>query len=74
MHTLGHGILLLCFRSQIATESERCFFGLRLSVTLLSSLADLATKIDFSREKTKHANAPNMPYETHWVEIHSFQF
>jgi len=38
-----------CFRSQIATEGERCFFGLRFSDALLSSLADFATVTKNSR-------------------------
>jgi len=49
------GILNACFGSKIATESERCFLGLRFSVTLLSSLADFGT-VDFGREKPKHEN------------------
>ena len=40
--TFGHGILFACFRSQIATECERCFFGSRFSVARLRDLADLA--------------------------------
>jgi len=39
------------FQSQIATESERCFFGSRFSVALLRNLADFVIEIHFSREK-----------------------
>ena len=41
-------------------DCERCFFGSRFSVALLSSLADSATKIHFGHEKPEHANAPNV--------------
>ena len=34
MSTFGRGILFACFRSQIATESERCFFWIALLVAL----------------------------------------
>ena len=49
------------FRSQTMTESERCLFELRFSVTLLNSfhfLADFATKILSTCKKTVHANTP----------------
>ena len=55
--TFGHGILLVCFRSQIATS--KCLFGSRFSVALLCNLADFATEIHFDREKPEQANAPN---------------
>jgi len=45
-------------RSQIATESGRCFFGSRFSVALLHNLTDFATEIHFGQEKPEHANAP----------------
>jgi len=44
----------------IVTESERCSFGSRLSVTILRNLADFATDIYFGREKPELANAPIM--------------
>jgi len=52
------GSLFACFRSQTATESERCFFKSRLSVALLNISAVFATEIHFGREKTEHENAP----------------
>jgi len=33
-------------------------FKSRFSVTLLSSLSDIATELDFGCEKTEHADAP----------------
>jgi len=58
MPTFGRRILFARFRSEIATKSERCFFGSRFSVTLLSSLTDFVTEIHFGREKPEYANAP----------------
>ena len=49
--TSGHKILFMCFRSQTAPESERCFVKSRFSVALLNSLADFATEIHFGHEK-----------------------
>jgi len=43
--------------ANISTKSERCFFKLRFSAP--HCLADFATEIHFSREKTGHVNAPN---------------
>jgi len=58
--TFGCGILFAYFRLMIVTESERCSFGSRLSVTILRNLADFATDIYFGREKPELANAPIM--------------
>jgi len=58
MPTFHRGILFACFQTQIATESERFFFGPRFSVALLRNLADFATEIHFGREKPEQANAP----------------
>jgi len=52
----------VCFRLQIATESERCFFGSRFSVALLHNLPDFATEIHFGREKPEHAKAPPVTF------------
>jgi len=62
MPTFGRGILFVRFRSQIATESGRCFFGSCFSVALSSSLADFVTEILFSRETPEHANALIMDF------------
>jgi len=45
MPTFGRDILFVCFRSQLATVSERCFFGSRYLVAVLSSLADFAFSV-----------------------------
>ena len=42
--TFGRGILLACFQSQTATESERYFFKSRFSVALLSSFLDFRAR------------------------------
>jgi len=60
--TLGFGILLACFRSLAAIQSEICFFESCFSVALWDSLADFVTEICFGREKTEYANAPTMKW------------
>jgi len=57
--TFSREILFAWFQSQLATRGERCVFKLRFSTALVSSLADFATEIHFSREKTGHVNAPS---------------
>jgi len=46
----------VCFRPQIATGSERYFFGSRFSVALLSSLSDFATEMNFGRRGSRGCN------------------
>jgi len=53
--TSGRGIQFACFQSQIATESERCFFGSCFSVALL---------LHFGHEKPERANAHIILFQT----------
>ena len=62
-------MLFACFRSQIVTESERCLFGSRFSVALLSSLADFATEIHLGHEKPEHANAAIISLQEWWETV-----
>jgi len=61
MSTFGRGILFTCFRSQIATESERCFFWIELFSCALGQFSRCRDQNGFWRAKL-----PGNPRECTW--------